>query len=321
MSVHVHAEATLCKVSVLGRKLLPADVEVLMGVLAPAAPLQTTGGAPDIPLEITFYDADALPVELLLALSARRLRAAPLKLVAYHALLAHSLSRLGLTVRQSLRAPDVKPRPGLRALALAGSAQSLDKILAIVARLPRTELSIFVVQHVPEDQPHRLDQLLKTRSDYTVLMPHQLCRVEPGTLYVAPPGFHMRVAHGLVYLTNDARVQFAKPSIDVLLESLAAEYREAVLAVLLCGFGQDGVQGCLHLREAGALVLAEDGNDCGAARPMPDAARDAGACEQVLPLAASTLTRAATKWMRRERRQVAAASGRARSMSVMGSGP
>jgi len=117
-------------------------------------------------------------------------------------------------------------------------------------------------------------------------MPHNLTPVQSGTIYVAPPGHHMKVAHGLVYLTRDRAVQFARPSIDVLFASLANEYGPRLLAVLLCGFGQDGVQGCAALKDAGSCVVLEHGDECGNARVLPQAASDAGHFDLILKLPA-----------------------------------
>ena len=170
-------------------------------------------------LDISCFDADTLPPHLLEAISAALDRGVEIKLRAYRPLLAFTLSRLSFPV---LAVPPQPPQALLtrcRAVALAGSANSLDKILAIVESLPDSEAAIFIAQHVQEDQPNLLDQLLKMRTEYTVVMPQQMTPVKPHTIYVAPPGHHMKVAHGLVYLTRDRKISYARPSIDVLFES------------------------------------------------------------------------------------------------------
>ena len=161
-------------------------------------------------------------------------------------------------------------------MALAGSANSLDKIIGIVERLPDSEAAIFVAQHVQEDQPNLLDKLLKLHTDYSVVMPQSLMPIQPHTIYVAPPAHHMKVAHGLVYLTRDRKISYARPSIDVLFESVATEYGAAALVALLCGFGQDGVAGCAAVRAAGGCVLIEDSSDCAEATMLTEQAYRAG---------------------------------------------
>ncbi|UTY56063.1 chemotaxis protein CheB [Massilia sp. erpn] len=281
MSITLHRHGGVCRIAVLGRQESAAASAELRAALGEARATPEPGG-----IELSFYDADTLPRDVIDALAELLERDAGLKIVAYHALLAHSLMRLGLPVRQVSHHGQQPAAAPCSTVVLAGSAQSLDKILHIVGKLPLADAAVFVVQHVDENQVNLLDQLLKTRTDYSVLMPQHLMPVQPGTLYIAPPGHHMKVAHGMVYLTRDRKVQFTRPSIDVLFESLAAEYGNSVLAVLLCGFGRDGVAGCAALRRAGSLVIVEDGADCEGARAMPDAARDAGHFDYVLNLSA-----------------------------------
>ena len=268
------------RIGVLGHLDSAAERAELQGLIDPAA-------FPG-PVHVDFYDADVLPPEVLAALARRLDAGAPLKLVAYHGLLVHSLIRLGLPAQQVATERQHAPLNGCQALALAGSANSLEKILEIVSHLPVAQVAVFVAQHVAEDQVNLLDQLLRVRTEYRVLMPQHLVPVVPGTLYVAPPGHHMKVAHGLVYLTRDPKIMYARPSIDALFESLAGEYGPRVVVALLCGFGADGVDGCAALRKAGACVIVEDPEDCQDARILPEGARQAGHFDHILKLPAIT---------------------------------
>ncbi|POZ61504.1 chemotaxis protein CheB [Chromobacterium alticapitis] len=278
MSVTAQRRGGQCKAAVLGRLEAEEDRAALLALLRDRL---------EEPLELSFYDADILPAELFTAISDRLDAGGKLKIQAYHALLAHSLSRLNLPARQvAARLEQPAARPPLRALAMAGSAQSLEGILFLVERLPPSDIAVFIAQHVQENQANLLDRLLKTRTDYAVEMPQHMTPIRPGAIYVAPPGHHMKVAHGYVYLTRDRQIQFARPSIDALFQSLAGEYGDGAMAVLLCGYGHDGADGCAALRQAGGCVIVEDGEECAPARAMPDAARNGGHYDFVLKLPA-----------------------------------
>ncbi|KFB68759.1 chemotaxis protein CheB [Candidatus Accumulibacter vicinus] len=268
------------RVGVLGRLTSAAEQAELLSLLA-AYEAKADGE----PFEVDVYDAETLPAPLVEALVRLVDLGRRLTIVAYRPLLAHCLMRLGLPVRQVAGPRPPAPLARCRALVVGGSAQSLDKMLQIVNGLPVGETTVFVAQHVREDQISLLDRLLQVRTDYRVVMPQHLMAVETSTIYVAPPGRHLKVAHGLVYLTRDGKVNHARPSIDVLFESVAGEYREQCLGVLLCGFGNDGVAGCAALKEVGACVVVEDGDECGAARVLPDAAWAAGRFDHVMKCA------------------------------------
>jgi len=280
MKITIQTAGNLRRIGVLGRLENPADRTKLIHLLDHAETNQ--------PQQIDFYDADTLPQDVVSAITRCLDRATQLKIITYHYLLTHHLMRLDIPVHPvPAKMHQLKPVQ-YQAVVLAGSANSLDKILQIVEQLPMGKVAVFIAQHILENQINLLDNLLRVRTDYNVIMPQNLVPVVPGTIYVAPPGHHMKVAHGLVYLTRDPAVQYARPSIDVLFESLAHEYQNRVMAVLLCGFGQDGVLGCAKLKELGACVIIEDGEDCANARVLPDAAINAGKFDHVLKLAAIT---------------------------------
>ena len=245
-----------------------------------------TSAAADQRIRLDIFDAEELPADLVLALADALARKVALAIYPYSLSLAGRLSRLGLPA-QPVPLPPAEPRPErIAALALVGSANSLEPILTLVEHLPLGEASLFVLQHVAEDRVNLLDRLLQQKTTYRVLMPHHLTPVEPGTIYVAPPGHHMKIAHGTVYLTSDREQKFARPSIDELLFSLAEEYGPRAWAVVACGYGEDGPAGCLALRGKRGLVLTLDDPRCGEARLLPDRVRQAGASDQDLPLSA-----------------------------------
>lgn len=268
------------RLGILGRLESAAERTELLALLADE---RASGKQP---LELDVYDADTLPAAISEALVGLVNQGLVLKIVAYRPLLAHCLGRLGLPVRHVANQSSLTPLETCRALVLGGSANSLDKMIHIVAHLPVSEAVVFVVQHVQEDSTNWLDRLLQARTGYSVVMPQHLTPVAPGTIYIAPPGHHLKVAHGLVYVTRDRRIYHARPSIDVLFASVAGEYRNQALGVLLCGFGRDGVDGCAALQDAGGCVIVEDGDDCSEARVLPDAARRAGRFDHVMKCAA-----------------------------------
>lgn len=234
-------------------------------------------------VELTFFDALTLPEPVVDALAKIKLAGIELKIQVYTTYLAHYLAKLGMPARYVVITDSRRRLAEVRTLALGGSADSLDKILRIVEHLPAADVAVFVVQHVLEASENLLDRLLKARTEtYRVVMPTHMQTVEAATIYIAPPGHHMKVANGLVYLTRDRKVRLARPSIDVLFESLACEYGENAMAVLLCGMGEDGVAGTRLLTQQGAFVIVEDSDDCLTAKWLTNTAAREGQYAHVL---------------------------------------
>jgi two-component system chemotaxis response regulator CheB len=65
--------------------------------------------------------------------------------------------------------------------------------------------------------------------------------------------------------------------------SLATTYRAHAVGVILTGMGQDGAQGLLAMRQAGATTIGQDAATC-TVYGMPREAYQVGAVEVQLPL-------------------------------------
>lgn len=243
----------LAKVNILGSFENSEEVGELITIL---------DNSDSTSFDISFFDAETIPAELIKAITKALDRNVEIKLRAYRQPLSDTLSRLSLPV---LPMTSQEQRSVLlqncRAVALACSAKTIDKILTIIENLPDSDSTLFIAFHFQEDQLNLLDNLLKMHTNYTVIMPQHLTKVSPNTIYISPPGHHMKVSNGFVYLTNDRKINFSRPSVDVLFESLSTEYGPDLLAVLLNGLGEDGVAGCVNVRSSGGCVLIEEGHE------------------------------------------------------------
>jgi two-component system chemotaxis response regulator CheB len=105
-----------------------------------------------------------------------------------------------------------------------------------------------------------------------------------GTLYVAPPGYHLLVERQrTLALTVDPPVCYARPSIDVLFETAAEAFGARLIGVVLTGANADGALGLKAVRDAGGMAVVQDPATAAVAA-MPEAALRAADPQHVLPL-------------------------------------
>ncbi len=277
MNVHTIDTRKSYHISVQGNMHLPADRDAFFSALKP-------GNGKE--LEITFFDARILPADVITAIlsfiaSNPEIR---LKINVFHRYLGSCFYRLGITChilqQHSLEYRETKK---VKAIALGGSAGSLDKIMSIMAKLPDGDISVFIVQHVLENEPNYLGEILERSTGYKVVHLVNNTPVKPRCVYIAPPAHHLVVENKKIRLSADAKMNFARPSIQVTFESLAREYKDGLIAVMLCGYGDDGSKALPLLKESGATTIIEDPQDCDA-RDLPLNAWKTGLVDYKFPL-------------------------------------
>jgi two-component system chemotaxis response regulator CheB len=173
-----------------------------------------------------------------------------------------------------------------QALIIAGSAGGVDALLTLLPQLPpRFSLPVICILHVPGDRESRLAELFDARIIAPVKEAHDKVPVANYTVYFAPSGYHLSIERDKTFsLSCEAPVHFARPAIDVLLESAADAYGARLAAILLTGANADGAAGMARVRQRGGLTVVQDPADAQAST-MPESAIKRCPPDLVLPLA------------------------------------
>ena len=172
------------------------------------------------------------------------------------------------------------------AVVIGASAGGVEALLALLPALPAgLRAAVFVVLHLPRERPSLLVDIFAPRCAVPVREAQDKEPVAPGTVYFAPPDYHLLLDAGpALALSVDEPVHYSRPSIDVLFQSAADVYGTRLLGLVLTGGNQDGAQGLASVRLAGGLAAVQDPAD--AQMPlMPESALAAGPVDHLLPLA------------------------------------
>ena len=153
----------------------------------------------------------------------------------------------------------------------------------VLQPLPRDlGAAVVIVLHLTPKHKSMLPRILERSTSLTVREAVDGAELEPGSVYVAPPDAHLLVtADGIVQLDQSELVHHVRPSADVLLLSLARDYKGRCLAVVLSGTGIDGAAGAAAISRAGGRVLAQS-EATSEHFGMPGAAILAGGVDEVL---------------------------------------
>jgi two-component system, chemotaxis family, protein-glutamate methylesterase/glutaminase len=170
-------------------------------------------------------------------------------------------------------------------IVVGASWGGLSAVGRLLETLPQeVDVPVAIAQHRgPDSSRTDLAGLLQTSAARRVRDVIDKDPIEPGVVYLAPPDYHLLVDRGHFSLSVDARVNYARPSIDVLFESAADTYGPAAIGIILTGANEDGAAGLARIKQAGGVAIVQDPRTAERSR-MPEAALAATNADVVLPL-------------------------------------
>ncbi|MGE8438925.1 MAG: chemotaxis protein CheB [Pseudomonas palmensis] len=174
---------------------------------------------------------------------------------------------------------------GTDAIVVGASAGGVSALLTVFAALPTDyAIALLCVLHLPDDRHSQLAEVFSRRLQRPVQEARDKESVVPGMIYVAGPGYHLSVERDRsLSLSQEDRVHFSRPSIDILFESAADAYGDGLVGVLLTGANEDGARGLARIKEHGGTTLIQDPHEAQVA-VMPEAALALHRPDHILPL-------------------------------------
>jgi len=146
---------------------------------------------------------------------------------------------------------------------------------------------IVVVQHMPIGFTKSFAQRLDDHCALAVKEAEEDDVLQSGTCYIAPSGYHLTFRRMInrveVALTKSPRNTMHCPSVDVMMESVAALWPNPMLSIIMTGMGNDGVDGIRAMKVRGATILAQN-EATSVVFGMPKAAKESGMVDRVVGL-------------------------------------
>ncbi|MFW5684791.1 MAG: chemotaxis protein CheB [Spirochaetota bacterium] len=142
------------------------------------------------------------------------------------------------------------------------------------------ETSYVIVQHLSPDHKSLMSELLAPHTEMPIREVEDGERIAAGTVYLMPRKSNLTVFNGRLFLTTPH--PGLNLPIDIFLRSLAEEYGERAVAVILSGTGSDGTRGIRAVKEAGGAVFVQD-ESTARFDGMPLSAIGTGIVDHVLP--------------------------------------
>jgi two-component system chemotaxis response regulator CheB len=175
-----------------------------------------------------------------------------------------------------------------RIVAIGASSGGLEAVKMVLGGLPAAyPWPVLALLHASARYGgSQLDRLLQRCCALPVHEAQPRQAACPGTVYVAPAGYHLLLERDLRFsLSVDEKVSYSRPSIDVLFDSVADACGAGAVGVILTGANDDGAGGLAAIRARGGLAIVQDPEEAQAPQ-MPQAALRIAGADQVLSLRA-----------------------------------
>jgi len=172
-----------------------------------------------------------------------------------------------------------------QAVVIGASTGGLGAVGELLAVLPgNIKVPIIVVQHLSPYSDDYMAKHLNEKCSIKVKEADEKEKLRPGCAYIAPANYHLLVEKDLTLsLTVEPRVNYSRPSIDVLFESAADAFGEGLIGVVLTGANSDGSKGLKRIKDKGGLAIVQDPESAEASE-MPRAAIEAAQTDFILKL-------------------------------------
>ena len=173
-------------------------------------------------------------------------------------------------------------------IAIGASTGGTQAIETVLRSWPANAPGTVIVQHMPEGFIDAFAKRLNQVCQVEVRQANHQDRVVPGVVLIAPGGKqHMLLersgANYQVVLKEGPPVNYHRPSVDVLFQSVARHAGQNATGVILTGMGGDGAKGLLAMREIGSFTIAQDEASC-VVFGMPKEAIKLGAASKITSL-------------------------------------
>lgn len=159
---------------------------------------------------------------------------------------------------------------------------------ALIPEIPNDiNAAIVIVQHMPAKFTKSLADRLNSTSNIQIKEAEDGDIISKGCGYIAPGDYHMTIVKEsknlVVRLNKDPQVMGLRPTVDILMESVANINGYSKVGVILTGMGSDGTKGIVKMKNSGSYNIAQD-ESTSVVYGMPKSAIASNCIDEILPL-------------------------------------
>ena len=147
----------------------------------------------------------------------------------------------------------------IEAVVIGLSAGGMKAIKELISGLNSNhKCPIIIVQHLHPEQTGYYIDYFQNLTELRVTNVEDKDEVLPKNIYIAPPDYHLLLDDKKTFsLCIDDKVNFSRPSIDLLFESAAEVFGQNLLGILMTGANSDGAKGLYKIKTFGGVTIVQ----------------------------------------------------------------
>ena len=147
-----------------------------------------------------------------------------------------------------------------KAVVIGVSAGGLQALKILIPALPMAfALPVIIVQHTGEHSGSFMVDYLNQISAVNVKEAEDKEEIQGHHVYIAPAGYHLLIDHTKTFsLSVDERVNYCRPSVDVLFESASDVFKDTLIGIVLTGGNKDGAHGLKTIKKRGGRAIVQN---------------------------------------------------------------
>lgn len=165
-------------------------------------------------------------------------------------------------------------------VAIGGSAGFLKPLLTFFDHTPEDNVCYVILRHIAPDTVSHLEEILRRHSALKITTITDGMKMEANAVCILPSGFYAIAADQKFWLIK--RNGYPNCAVDIFMNSLAKEYKQNAIGIIMSGNGANGSEGIVSIKQHGGKVLIQQPATCEFPY-MPGNAIKTGCYDQVLP--------------------------------------
>ena len=148
----------------------------------------------------------------------------------------------------------------IKAVVIGTSFGGMEAIKTILGGLSVDfHIPVICVLHIGNNNINTYMSILNNKTVFSVKEAEEKEKIKSKRVYFAPPNYHLQIEKDLTLsLSTDRKVNYSRPSIDVLFETAAWTYKNELVGVLLTGSNSDGAEGLKTIKDFGGITIVEN---------------------------------------------------------------